>query len=307
MSFGSMVKNEITKLDTSKSESIAELSAFIRNNANINENINMYTENPSIARRIFKLVKDNYNVNSTIEMTQKKVLNKKHVYLIVIKENVKEILLDLSIIDKNNNHLNLPKEYIVSDDEQIIGYLRGIFLSGGSVNDPKTSRYHLELSVNNKEHAEYIKSLLNNYNLNSRMIGRKKGYVIYIKEAEKISDFLRMIKAFNAVMYFEDIRIYRDQKNMINRFNNCDQANVEKTINSAKKQVEDIMTIKNSIGLEMLDDKLRETCEYRLKYPESSLRELGEIISLETNNKVSKSGLNHRFRKIKEISEKMKK
>jgi hypothetical protein len=195
----------------------------------------------------------------------------------------------------------------VSDDEQIAGYLRGVFLSGGSVNDPKTSRYHLELSVNNKEHAEYIKTLLNNYNLNSRIIGRKKGYVIYIKEAEKISDFLRMIKAFNAVMYFEDIRIYRDQKNMINRFNNCDLANVEKTINSAKRQVEDIMIIKNSIGLEILDDKLKEVCEYRLKYPESSLRELGEIISLETNNKVSKSGLNHRFRKIKEISDKMKK
>jgi hypothetical protein len=306
MSFGSQIKNEVTKLEVTKAESISELSAIIRNNAVISGEIKIYTENPSIARRIFKLIKDVYNVNSDIIIREKKVLDKKHVYTIYIREKVKEILMDLSIIDEEGDIIDTPKEYIISDEEQISAYLRGIFLSGGSINDPKTSRYHLELLINDKKHALYINHLLNHYNLNSKMIGRKKGYIVYIKEAEKISDFLRIIKAFNAVMYFEDIRIYRDHKNMTNRLNNCEQATIEKIINTAKKQIADINNIKNKVGLDVLDDKLKETCEYRLKYPEVSLKELSEIISIETDKKVTKSGLNHRFRKIRELSNKLK-
>ncbi|MFA7688671.1 MAG: DNA-binding protein WhiA [Bacilli bacterium] len=306
MSFGSQIKNEVSKLEITKAESISELSAIIRNNAIMSDEIKIYTENSSIARRIFRLIKDIYNINSDIIILEKKVLNKKHVYLIYIREKVKEILMDLAIVNEENNIIDVPKEYILSDEEQISAYLRGIFLSGGSINDPKTSQYHLELLINNKTHALYINNLLNNYNLNSKMIGRKKGYIVYIKEAEKISDFLRYIKAFNAVMYFEDIRIYRDHKNMTNRLNNCEQATIEKIIATAKKQIININNIKNQVGLDILDEKLKETCEYRLKYPEVSLKELSEIISLETDKKVTKSGLNHRFRKIRELSNKIK-
>ena len=130
--------------------------------------------------------------------------------------------------------------------------------------------------------------------------------MVYIKEAEKISDFLRMIKAFQAVLYFEDIRIYRDHKNMTNRLNNCEQANIDKLISSAEQQLKDINLLKEHIGLELIDDKIREVCEYRLKYPETSLLELSEIISLETGNPITKSGLYHRFRKIKEMANKIK-
>ena len=125
--------------------------------------------------------------------------------------------------------------------------------------------------------------------------------MVYIKEAEKISDFLRIINAYQAVMYFEDIRIYRDHKNMTNRLNNCEQANIDKIFLTAAKQLKDIEKLKEYDLLDVLYEKLKEVVEYRQKYPESSLQELSEIMSSELEYTISKSGLNHRFRKIKEI------
>ena len=130
--------------------------------------------------------------------------------------------------------------------------------------------------------------------------------MVYVKEAEKISDFLRIIRAYNGVMYYEDIRIYRDHKNMTNRLNNCEQANMDKIVGNATKQIEEIEYLKENLGLELLDEKTREVIEYRLKYPESSLLELSEIISYETGKPITKSGLNHRFRKIRELVNRMK-
>ena len=142
--------------------------------------------------------------------------------------------------------------------------------------------------------------------MNSKVLSREKGYMVYIKEAEKIGDFLRIIQASQAVLYYEDIRIYRDHKNMTNRLNNMEQANMDKVVETATKQIEDIEYLKESIGLDLLDDKTKEAIEYRLKYPESSLLELSEIISYETGKPITKSGLNHRFRKIRELVNKMK-
>ena len=130
--------------------------------------------------------------------------------------------------------------------------------------------------------------------------------MVYIKEAEKIGDFLRMINAIQALFYYEDIRIYRDHKNMTNRLNNCEQANVDKIIGSAMKQVEDIELIDSVSGLDLLSDKERVVAIYRMKYKEASLQELSEIITIETGNKITKSGLNHRFNKIKELASKIR-
>jgi len=131
--------------------------------------------------------------------------------------------------------------------------------------------------------------------------------MVYIKEAEKIGDFLRIINAYNAVLYYEDIRIYRDHKNMTNRLNNCEQANVDKIVMSASKQVNDIEKIKKECGLDVLDEKVRIVAEYRLKYKEASLLELSEIISIETGTPITKSGINHRMKKIEEIANRIKK
>ena len=130
--------------------------------------------------------------------------------------------------------------------------------------------------------------------------------MVYIKEAEKIGDFLRMINAIQALFYYEDIRIYRDHKNMTNRLNNCEQANVDKIISSAMKQVEDIELIDSVSGLDLLNEKERIVAVYRMKYKEASLQELSEIITIETGNKITKSGLNHRFNKIKDLANKIR-
>ena len=303
MSFTSTVKDEVTRLDASKLENISELSAIVRVAAGLYDTINIVVENNAVARRTFKLIKNTYNITPSITVRNKK-LGKGFTYILNVNTKKKEILEDLSIID-NNKYLGIPKEYLISDEDGLRAYLRGVFLVSGSVNDPKTSRYHLEFVLDTKEYADFINKLLNSYNLNSKVIKREKNYTVYIKEAEKISDFLRVIKAFSAVMYFEDIRIYRDHKNMTNRLNNCEQANTDKIFMTANKQIKDIERLYELDVVDMLDDKLKEVIEYRMKYRESSLQELADIISLETGAEITKSGLNHRFRKIREILEKI--
>ena len=301
MTFSTEVKNEITKLESTKLELISELSGVVRNSSEIEPYIKITIENNSVARRIFKLFKDIYEVTPIITVRQRYGFNKGINYILEIKHKNNEILNDLSIVDKDGNYLNIPKTYIVNDEELVRAYLRGLFISTGSINDPKTSRYHLEFIINDKDYANYISKLLNDFNLNSKVIKREKNYMVYIKEAEKISDYLRIIKAYNAVMYFEDIRIYRDHKNMTNRLNNCEQANMDKIFLTSSRQIKDIEKLKEYDIIDLLDEKIKEVIEYRLKYPEVSLQELSDIITSSTGNKITKSGLNHRFRKIREI------
>ena len=303
MSFSLDIKNEVARLEVSKEEKISELSAIVRNSAIIEDReIIIYIENNAVARRIFKLFKNVYDINPVITV-RKKYFNNGYSYILTIRNRVKEILEDLSII-KDNKYLNIPLEYITSDDDLLRAYLRGLFLVTGSINDPKTSRYHLEFLVDNLEYAKYIDRILNDMELNSKIITREKKYMIYIKEAEKISDFLRVIKAYSGVMYYEDIRIYRDHKNMTNRLNNCEQANMDKVFFTANNQLRDIEKLKEYDLMEIIDDKLKEVIVYREKYPEASLSELSDIMSND-GIKITKSGLNHRFRKIKEILEKI--
>ena len=299
MSFSTTIKDEVTRIDANKEELISELSAIVRNSAIIDENITIYVENNGVARRIFKLFKNVYEITPIITV-RKKYFSSGLSYILIIKNNVTEILDDLSVV-KDGKYLNIPYDYIYGDEDLIRAYLRGVFLVTGSVNDPKTSKYHLELLVDSDEYAEFISELLNENGLNSKIIKREKKYMIYVKEAEKISDFLRIIKAYNGVMYFEDIRIYRDHKNMTNRLNNCEQANMDKIFLTASSQIRDINKLKEYDVDDLVDDKIKEVMKYRLKYPEASLSELSDIISNETGNKITKSGLNHRFRKIKEI------
>lgn len=307
MSFSYEIKSEVARLDSVRTENITELSAIIRNSAKIDKSIIITIENSAIARRIFKLIKDIYDITPVITVRKRYSFNKGLSYILDIKEKNEQILKDLSILDEQGNYLNIPKDYIIEDEEEVRAYLRGLFMCVGSINDPKTSRYHLELLVDNLKYAKFISQILNKYNLNSKVIKREKNYMIYIKEAEKIADFLRIIKSFNAVMYFEDIRIYRDHKNMTNRLNNCEQANMDKVFMTSNSQIKDIQLLETNGLLDILDEKLKEVINYRLQYPESSLQELSDIITIKTGNKITKSGLNHRLRKIKEIANRLKK
>lgn len=298
MSFSLDIKNEVARIDVSREELISELSAIVRNSAVIDEWMTIYIENNVVARRIYKLFKNVYDITPIITV-RKKYFNNGYSYILMVKNKLDEIMEDLSI-KKNGVYQNIPGEYIVSDDELVRAYLRGLFLVTGSINDPKTSRYHLEFLVDNLEYAKFITSLMNGMSLNSKIISREKKYMVYIKEAEKISDFLRIIKAYNGVMYYEDIRIYRDHKNMTNRLNNCEQANMDKIFFMANNQLKDIDKLREYDLMDLIDDKLRIVIEYREKYPEASLSELSSVMERD-GIKITKSGLNHRFRKIREI------
>ena len=307
MSFTSTVKEEISRIDNTRSESIAELSGFLRNNGDCDEKtIELVTENATVAKRIYKLMKDIYDVTCEIETRKNTNFSKNNLYLITISEKIDFILKDLSILDENGEILPVPKEYILGTEEDVRAYLRGAFLSKGSINDPKTARYHLEYLIEEKPEAEVISNLLNLFELNSKIITRDKGYMVYMKEAEKIGDFLRIVNANSAVLYYEDIRIYRDHKNMTNRLNNMEQANMDKIVATASKQLETINYLKENAAMDLLDDKTKEVIEYREKYPEASLTELAEIISYETRKPITKSGLNHRFRKINELVDRIR-
>lgn len=300
MSFTSTIKNEITRLEGNRLEYIAELSCIIRNNAKVTDNIIITVENNSVARRIFKLIKEIYDVTPAITVRKRYNFNSNLSYILKIKSKNDIILKDLSIVI-DGIYQNIPKNYIINDEECLRAYLRGLLIATGSINDPKTSRYHLEFIVDNSEYADFISHQLNKFRLNSKVIKREKNYMVYIKEAEKISDFLRVINAYQGVMYFEDIRIYRDHKNMTNRLNNCEQANIDKIFLTAANQLKDIEKLKAYDLLDILDQKLKEVVEYREKYPEYSLQELSEVMSYELGYTITKSGLNHRFRKIKEM------
>ena len=299
MSFTSEVKNEVSKLDFTEAENIAELSALITTTAEIDKTIKITTENASVARKIFYTIKQIFDINVKITVRKGFNFQKKYLYILEITKNIDNILETLGIEN------NITSKYIYDDEETLRAYIRGIFLGCGSINDPKKSRYHLEFLVPTKEKANQINKLLNKYNLGSKILQRESRYMVYIKGSEKISDFLRLISASNALLYYEDIRIYRDHKNMTNRLNNCEQANVEKMIQSAQNEVKIIEKLKEKDMFDLLDEKDKLIATYRLKYPESSLQELSEIISIETSTKLTKSGIYHRLRKIKELGQKI--
>ena len=304
MSFSLRVKEELMQQKSSKIESISFLSSYLRNNSIVEEDrILIESDNINISNYIFNTINEMYNTRAKITVRKKYNFKDIYSYLLEIKIKKDEILKDLSLMNESGYFINIPKEYIYYDEEERVGYLKGLFLSSASISDPKSATYHLEFSVDDYEYAVFVCELLDSYSLNSKLIERKNNYVVYIKEGEKIGDFLRILKVNNAVMYFEDIRIYKDYKNMVNRLNNCEQANVEKTFNSANKQLEDIEIIEKHIDITTLDSKMIEIIEYRKKYKESSLQELSEKITKETGKKLTKSGINHRFRKIREMAE----
>lgn len=307
MSYTVTIKEEITKIESSESELIAELSGYIRNNSIISKDkITMTTENYCIVERIINGIKDIFDVTPKVDEIENLNFSKNILYQITIKDDLTNILKTLGI-KENNKYLETVPNYIVGANEEIRGYLRGVFLGSGSINDPKKSRYHMELLISEPEESVFIQKLLNIFDLNAKILNRDKGYMIYIKEAEKISDFLKILGANKAVMYYEDVRVYRDKKNKTNRLNNCEQANMDKIIENATSQLEDIEVIEENEGLVLLDDKVKEALEYRKKYPETSLKELAEIISLETNKPITKSGLNHRLKKLKDLADKFRK
>ena len=300
MSFTSNIKNEISSIEYGESEKMAELSAILNVGVKIYEDkFEIYTENISVARRIYLLIKEIYHVEIDMDTGYNSLRGNKLV-LLSVHDKIDLILSDLCN-QKNNERIYVPDNYLVDEEHDKQAYLRGVFMICGSINDPKTSRYHLEFVISNEDTANYVNNLLNEFYFNSKVIKRDKNYMVYIKESEKISDFIKLLNARTSLFYYEDIRIYRDHKNMTNRLNNCEQANVDKMIQASSEQLELIRKLRETRDFDLLEQGIKDICIYKEKYPESSMAELAEIISTETERPITKSGINHRFRKIKEM------
>ena len=305
MTFTTKIKEEITSNDISVLESLVELSAYIRLNGQISKNkIVLVMENGSVARRIYKDIKHNFGVSIKITIRNQKRFRVKQLYILEIDDKVPDILEDLNILKDNKK--TLPEEYFLNSDEEKISFLRGAFLACGSINDPSTGSYHLEYTASTKKEADYIASLLKSFSITAKVLKRNNHYMIYIKSAEMISEIIRMLGATNNFFYFEDIRIYRDHKNMVNRLNNCEIANQEKILKTGLKQLEEIKYLHDNDLIGLLDENVQEAIKYRESYPETSLQELADIISSETGRKIGKSGINHYFIKVKKLVERHK-
>ncbi|WP_159888385.1 DNA-binding protein WhiA [Paenibacillus puerhi] len=308
MSFAAQTKKELTLMESDRCCERAELSSLIRMNGSVQLSsqkvvLDISTENAAIARRIYSLLKKTFHVHTELLVRKKMRLKKNNVYIVRVPAQVQHILKELDIVSEGFLFTDGIEESIIQSDCCKRAYLRGAFLAGGSVNNPEGSSYHLEIYSMYEEHCKALCKLANEFDLNARCIERKKGFVLYIKEGEKIIDFLSLIGAHQALLRFEDVRIMKDMRNSVNRLVNCETANLNKTIGAAVRQIDNIRLLQKQIGLENLPEKLREVAEIRLKHPDMNLKEVGDMLK----GSVSKSGVNHRLRKIDEMAEKLRK
>lgn len=304
MSFTSEIKKELINLKEKDCCIQAELAAIIRMNGVISTvnpaiTLDIQTESAAIARRIFTLVKTIFTGPIDLLVRKKMKLKKNNVYIVRINKQVTTLLEKLQIEHEQDGFEQKDLSHSLQEECCKRAYLRGSFIARGSINNPETSSYHLELFNLDQDHNHVLCQLLNEFQLRARELQRRNGYIVYMKEAEKIAEFLKLIGAHNALFKFEDARIVRDMRNSVNRIVNCETANLNKTISASVRQIESIKFIQNSTGLEVLPDKLQEIARTRLEYPEVTLKELGELLP---SGKLSKSGVNHRLKKIEQIA-----
>ena len=307
MSFSSNVKEEIVLYGFSNvKEKKALLSSLVRINGTMSMHgrdvvLEIRSENAKIAKLIFIIVKEIYNVDARILVAKKMKLKKNNVYLLQIKGKGLEILEDLEIY-KNGKLDNNPGKDILRNNYQMKAYIMGCFLASGSVNDPVSKHYHLEITTHSEKHSEFLIKIISKFDLNPKIIKRRNIYVVYLKKSEEIADFLRLMNANNSVMDFEEERINKDYWNSNNRLNICELSNEVKTLQSANKQLEFIDKIYKNGKEYMLDAKDKQIVAIRKENPEANLQEIADIYNELYGTNISKSGINHRLRKIKEIA-----
>lgn len=310
MSFAAHIKKELVGINSQPCCQMAELSALFKMNGIMSLTssgpvLNFDTENAAIARRVLTLLKSNFSdVKTSILARKKKNLKKNNTYVVKIITQALEVATQLQVMPSEHGDFSLF-ETLLTKACCPRAYLRGAFLASGSVNNPETSSYHFELTTVDSEHARTLQLILNDLDLNARVLARKKGHICYIKESEKIGDFLRAVGAVGSVLNFEDMRIIRDMRNSDNRLNNCEIANETKTLTAADQQVEDIQLIKRQKGADFLNEKLAYVAELRLEFPEENLAYLAEIAT-ERGTPLTKSGINHRMRSIKKMANELK-
>lgn len=302
MSFSGQIKEELAQVISSPRHcQLAELAALVQFCGHIEEDgsLLVQSENPLVIRKCFTLLKKTFK----IEAAAKNQMQTQNYRLFVTGEDAFRVLEALKICDTAGHLMmrHLTDPVLIKNSCCKRAYLRGCYMAAGSMSDPYKS-YHLELVCGLQAQAEQLLKILHDFSLDAKMIVRKKYHVVYMKEGENIADFLNITEAHKALMEFENTRIYKGMRNMVNRKVNCEAANITKTVNAATRQVEDIRLIREKMGLEGLPDPLRQMAYVRLENPQASLGELGKLL----DPPVGKSGVNHRLRKLGELAKELK-
>lgn len=313
MSFSGKVKEEISmQFGVGRHCEIAELAAIfnlcgqVKKRKNGKNYLFIFTENLTVARKSDILLKKVFQVQAETVVSNHRIRNGGYRYSLYVRKE-KDTLLILKAMKLADEQGNLWGDSIKVHQRLVQNmcckraFLRGSFFVAGSITNPKKA-YHIEIPILQESYAKELQTLFASFSLEAKLIKRKKYYVLYMKEGSQIVDFLNVIEAHVALMEFENIRILKEVRNSVNRQVNCETANIHKTVTAAAKQIEDIKYIECNMGFSKLADGLREIAELRLEYPDCSLQELGEMLSVP----ISKSGVNHRLRKISKIAESLR-
>ena len=317
MSFSSGVKEELYRhISPARHCQLAELAALLHFNGSIGVGttgtfLQIHAENALVVRKCFTLLQKTFNISTETRVQQE---NQQTGYFCRIDdpELIRRILQGIKFLDQTGSPtsgeeslqdgLRCPvSRLLIRNSCCQRAFLRGAFLAAGSMSNPGKG-YHLEIVCSTMERAEQIQSIMKEFELDARIVTRKKNQVVYLKEGSQIVDFLGVVEAGIALMNLENIRIRKEISNNINRKVNCETANIGKTVSAAVKQIEDIRYIETHVGFSQLTEELEETAVCRLRYPEATLKELGEMM----NPPVGKSGVNHRLRKLGRIADELR-
>lgn len=305
MTFSREVKEELSRqLSLARHCQIAELSAIISlcGRIIITERnrfiLKIHTENIAVARKYFTLIEKTFNIKAEICVKRNSFPKKGKIYSVILlgHETVIKILQATKLIDEENEvgeDLSILSNLVIQNSCCKRAFIRGAYLANGSMSDPEKT-YHLEIVASNEPKAKQLQEIIQTFQIDAKIVLRKKYYVVYIKEGSQIVDLLNVIEAHQALMNFENVRILKEMRNSINRQVNCEAANINKTVTAASKHIDDILYIRDQVGFGQLSDGLREIATLRIEYPEASLKELGCLLSLP----IGKSGVNHRLRKL---------
>lgn len=312
MSFSGEVKEELgLQISSARHCQTAEMAAFISMcgsvmiDSNERYSVKIHTENLIVARKCFTLLQKTFNIRTEISI-RRNLSKQSTSYWLLVKnhEEALRLLQATKLLTREGDvqeELSLVRNTVVQQYCCKRAFIKGAFLVSGSISDPEKS-YHYEIVCSAKGKAEQLQKIMNSFEIDAKVILRKRSYVVYVKEGAQISDLLNIMESHVALMKFENIRILKDMRNAVNRKVNCETANINKTVSAAVKQVEDIHYIRDTIGLENLSEALYDVALTRLSYPEATLKELGDLLT----PPVGKSGVNHRLRKLGEIADKLR-
>ncbi len=312
MSFSGEVKEELSKqLPSSRHCCIAEIAAIISCCGEVKKRrtggyyLKVHTENLTVARKYFMLIRKTFQIKPEILVKRNVALKKSKNYYIYIRsqQDVEKVLKATKLLNESGRLQEelIPSQLVAQHTCCKRAFIRGAFLAIGSITDPAKT-YHFEIVTSSEAKAIYIAAIIRTFEIEAKIIARKKYFVVYVKEGAQIVDLLNIMEAHIALMNLENVRILKEMRNSINRQVNCETANINKTVVAATKQIDDILYIRNTVGLSELSEGLEEVARLRIEQPDASLKELGALL----NPPIGKSGVNHRLRRISDIADSLR-